>query len=125
MKKRILALLCVITMLVSTFLSTLPGPMLSEVEAAEPTTELTYITLADTVKGTDGGAQLYKPGFKNTFLSFYATVSGNAVRIHFGGTDAKSRQGFGLIFWGSTMEISNAGYSGNSRADRCSCGQRI
>ena len=114
MKKRILALLCVITMLVSTFLSTLPGPMLSEVEAAEPTTELTYITLADTVKGTDGGAQLYKPGFKNTFLSFYATVSGNAVRIHFGGTDAKSRQGFGLIFWGSTMEISNAGYSGNS-----------
>ncbi len=114
MKKRILAILCVITLLASSFLSKLPGPKGSEVIAAEPTNTLTYITLADTVKGTDGGAQLYKPGFKNTFLSFYATVSGNGVRIHFGGTDAKSRQGFGLIFWGSTMEISNAGHSGNA-----------
>lgn len=112
MKKRILAILCVVSMLVSAVFVDFSGPKVTE--AQEPETELTYITLADTVKGTDGGAQLYEPGFKNTLMSFYATVSGNAVRIHYGGRDAKSREGFGLIFWGSTMEISNAGYSGDS-----------
>lgn len=114
MKKRILAVLCIVSVLASTFLSELPGPVKSQAQESGAATELTHITLADTLKRTDADAKwLYEPGLNNTVMSFYATLSGNGVRIHVGGSDANSREGFGLIFWGSTMEISNAGFSGN------------
>ena len=117
MKKKILALLCIVSVIASAAFVDFPTvTKATEVEAAITAEigELTKITLADTTKATDGGARMYAPGFKNTLMSFYVTLSGSGVRIHFGGRDAKSREGFCLLFWGDTMEISNAGYSGDS-----------
>lgn len=125
--KRLIAIICIISMLVTSFY--VSGPSAETALAAEDAatsqvtghTELTNITLTDLgiSKGTtkEIGVE-YKKGFNNTILSFYDTISTseNYPRIHIGGRAGAKRQG--LIFLidasGNFIISGSTGYSGDT-----------
>ena len=124
MKKKLLALLCVVCVLATTLFTGIPNTVVSATSDTSKTEEqLTWLTLSDI--GIATGSQniignTYEAGFHNTMISFYDTVtkSGNYPRIHLGGRKTNSREGIGLLFNpdGNLVISGSLGYSG--AADR-------
>ena len=138
MKKRILAILCMVCVLASSV--SLDIPMLTKADTvyAEESSEesLKELTLSDLgiSSGTTASGNIentYKNGFDNTLVSFYDKVSksSNYPRIHFGSyaTDdwKTKRTGIGLLFdaSGDLIISGTLGFAGGDTSRRLSFDQ--
>lgn len=129
MKKKIIALLCIVSVVASTVFMDFPSAnKAAEVKAAETVAatqgaeELAPVTLMDLgfSNGTyDYSGKVYESGFNHTIVSFYDSVSQSDKypRIHFGSREGDHvREGI-VLLWnpsGQLVVSGSLGYSGSA-----------